>query len=115
MLSHCAAAGRFEDAFCGCWKSGEFGSRPTRTSEKFTAAIWALPVKHSTRARLAEFAHERADASLGRFGRKISVAALAIRTQLEHCCLVFVLSNVRHERQTKGREATFGTSARWRG
>jgi hypothetical protein len=27
----------------------------------------------------------------------------------------FVLPNVRHERWTKGREAAFGTSARWRG
>jgi len=26
-----------------------------------------------------------------------------------------VISNVRHERRAKGREAAFGTSARWRG
>jgi hypothetical protein len=29
-----------------------------------------------------------------------------------HC---FVRPNVRHERRAKGREAAFGTSARWRG
>ena len=28
---------------------------------------------------------------------------------------VALLSNVRHERRRKGREAAFGTSARWRG
>ena len=80
LLLHRAAAGRFENTFQGCRKPGQLGNGSTRASDEFTAAVWALPAKHLICARLAERALERADASLGGFGRKVAVAAFAIRT-----------------------------------
>jgi|SRR5664280_49434 len=43
------------------------------------------------------------------------VLALASRECGLHWCMGNKGSNVRHERRTKGREAAFGTSARWSG
>ena len=84
MLLHRAAAGWLEDALRGCWEPGELGSRSTRANDELTAAIWTLPAKHLTCARLAERALERTDACFSRFRRQIAVAAFAVWTEFEH-------------------------------
>ena len=83
-LLHPGAAGRLEDALGGGRKLGELAGRATRTHDELASAIRTLAMKHTARARFAEGAFERADASLGRLRRQIAVAALAVGAQLEH-------------------------------
>ena len=50
----------------------------------------------------------------GRFGLAL-LAIARMAAYLAFRSLDFAEPNVRHERRAKGREAAFGTSARWRG
>jgi hypothetical protein len=78
-LSWPATPGGLEDAVGRSREPGELGDRTAWTSEELAATVGTLPAKDLIRAALAEGAFERADASLGRIGREVAVAALAVR------------------------------------
>ena len=80
----CSAARRFEDAFHRSREATKLGGWAARPDHEFAAAVRAQPVKLLAGAGFTEGALERADA-FSRLGRQIAVAALAVRTQLEHC------------------------------
>jgi hypothetical protein len=58
--------------------------RSNRPRHQITTAIRTNPTKHIFRARRAKGALECADAGVRRIWRQIKVAALAVRSQLQH-------------------------------
>jgi hypothetical protein len=78
---------RLEDPLGGRRVLFEFRRRTARANHELAPAVRADVAKHLVRARRAECALERADASLVRVRRKITIAALAPRPQLEHPAL----------------------------
>ncbi len=62
----------------------ELFRRSPGAGQQFAAAIRAAALQPRLGAGCAECAVERTDACIGRIGRQVLVAALAIRAQFEH-------------------------------
>ena len=78
------AAARLEHSLYGSGRSSEPGGWTPRPRHKLPTAIRTYAVQHRGSARLTERAFKRTDPGVDRLRRQISIAALAVGTELEH-------------------------------
>src|SRR5262245_32645016 len=79
-----------EDSFDGRGILAELLQRTRRTTHENATAIRTLAGESFRRAARAERAFERADVRVRRISGQIDVAALAVRSQLEHRCALIL-------------------------